>query len=42
MQKFALTVFNSFGSAVLYQTAIFTGFFDSLIEHEQQSGCCDL
>jgi len=41
-KKFALTVFNSFGSAVLYHTAIFPGVFDSLIEHEQQSGCCAL
>ena len=41
-KKFALTVFKAFPLAVLYQTAIFPGVFDSLIEHEQQSGCCAL
>ena len=35
MQMFALTMFNSFGSAVLYHTAIFPGFLDSLIDHRQ-------
>lgn len=42
MQTFALTLFRTVGSAVLYQNAIFAGFFDSLIDHEQLSGCCAL
>ena len=42
MQRFALTVFNAVGDAAIYQTAIFAGLFDSLVDHEQHSDCCDL
>ena len=35
MQMFALTVFKAFLPATLCQTAIFPGFFDSLVDHRQ-------
>ena len=34
-KKFALTVFKAFPLVVLYHTAIFPGFLDSLIDHRQ-------
>ena len=42
MQIFALTLFNVFWLAMIYQTAIFPGFSGSLVEREWQSGCCGL
>ncbi|WP_454983901.1 hypothetical protein, partial [Corynebacterium durum] len=35
MQMFALTMFKAFPPATPYQTAIFPGFFGSLIDHRQ-------
>gem|GEM_PF-1412986 len=38
MQMFALTMFKAFPPATPYQTAIFPGFFGSLVDHRQPHG----
>ena len=42
MQKFALALFKDAASAMLYQTAIFSGFFGDLIERKKPRMCCAL
>ena len=39
MQMFALTMFKAFPPATPYQTAIFPGFFGSLVDHRQPHRC---